>query len=216
MRIFTPYQRRVDDFLADHRGAVMLLSALFVLGVIIGALAVRTMDLKERADLTGYLGATLGTLQKAPVGSGMTIFTHSLLVDLKVLAILWVLGISIVGALGVMVLAIACGYVSGLLVAFLAVDMGLRGVLVAAAGHLPPNLIKVPALLVAGSASLGFSLQVVRAWRAGRRVPHFYRTLAHFTWTLAGAGAILVVAGLMEGYLAPSLVRAVGSLFRGS
>jgi GMP synthase-like glutamine amidotransferase len=99
------------------------------------------------------------------------------------------------------------GYVTGFVVSFLVAEMGGAGLALAIAGHLPQNLLQVPALVVAGTAAVAFSMQVVRSWRERRRVPNFYPALARFTGTLLAAGLVLVLAALVESYLTPALVR---------
>jgi stage II sporulation protein M len=104
------------------------------------------------------------------------------------------------------------GFVSGFTVAFLAAEMGGRGVLLAAAGHLPQSLLEVPALILAAAASVAFAQEVIGSWRARRRLTGFYEALAGYTGTLLSAGVLLVLSCLVEGYLTPLLVRAVSTL----
>ena len=131
----------------------------------------------------------------------------ALLRSLKYLVLLWVLGISLVGVLGVAALALLRGFVSGFTVGFLAAELGWRGIALAVAGHLPQSLLEVPALVIGGTAAVAFSLQVIRSWSERRRVPQFYPALARLTGTLLATGLVLVVAGLVESYLSPALVR---------
>jgi stage II sporulation protein M len=207
MQIHAYWRRNLEDFLRRYSGPVMLLSALFVIGVIFGALAVRSIEAKDRLEVVSYLSGQLQRLVSPPDGIGWTLFWRQLWGKLKLLALLWVLGISVVGALGVMVLAFLEGVVSGFFVGFVAAEMGGKGILLAIAGHLPQRLLEVPAVILAGTASVAFSTQVVRSWRAGRRVPNFYPALASFTGMLLVMGLVLVLSSLAEAFLSPALLR---------
>lgn len=216
MPIYVHWRRTLEDFLRRHSGPVMLLSALFVIGVIFGALAVRSVEAKDRLEVASYLSGQLQRLVSPPEGIGWTLFWREVWGKLKLLGLLWVLGISVVGALGVMVLAFLEGIVSGFVVGFMAAEMGGKGILLAMAGHLPQRLLEVPALLIAGTASVAFSTQVVRSWRARRRVPNFYPALASFTGTLLAMGLVLVAASVVEAFLSPVFLRIVLSLVNGA
>lgn len=198
---------QVEEFLARHTGAILLLSALFVIGVIFGALAVRSLEARDRLELVAYLSHAVKGLENATPGTGSMLLKGSILAKLKLLALLWVLGISVVGIFGVMLLTLLRGLLTGFAVAFLTAEMGARGVGIVIAGHLPQSLLEVPAILLAGTASVGFSLQVLQSWQERRRVPQFYRALSTYTGTICLMGLLLVGASLVECYLSPALVR---------
>ena len=203
------WQRTLEEFLRRHGGVVLLLGALFVIGVVFGALAVGSLDPRSKQEMVRYLGESLSGLSgsgPAP-GEGSLMLKAALLRSLKYLVLLWVLGISLVGVLGVAALALLRGFVSGFTVGFLAAELGWRGIALAVAGHLPQSLLEVPALVIGGTAAVAFSLQVIRSWSERRRVPQFYPALARLTGTLLATGLVLVVAGLVESYLSPALVR---------
>lgn len=207
------WMRNLEAFLHRHRGPVLMLSAIFVFGVIFGGLAVSSLDPRNKQELVTYLSGTIERMAAPPDGAGTMILKLVLPTKLKLLALLWVFGISVVGMLGVMVLTLLRGFLTGFVVALLAAEMGGRGVLLAAAGHLPQSLIEVPALIIAGTASVAFSLQLVRSWREGRRVRNFYPALAAYTGTLLTMGLVLIGTSLVESYLSPVLSRFVASFW---
>lgn len=197
----------LEAFLLRHSGAVLLLAAVFLIGVVFGALAVRSLDPRDKLELVSALGGAVQGLGQAPPEVGLMLLKRSLLSKLKMLALLWVLGISLVGAVGVLVVALLRGLVSGFVVGFLAAEMGRAGLALALLAHLPHSLLEVPALLIGGTASLAFSIQVLQSWRRRRRLPRFYGALSAFTGTLAAMGLLLLAASLVESYLSPGLVR---------
>lgn len=206
-RALYQWRRNLERFVQEHSGAVLLLAALFTIGVIFGALAVRSLPSRDRLELVAYLDGSMSGLRNPPEGAPLLLLRESLLGKAQWLAILWVLGISLVGVFGVMLLTFIRGLVTGFAVAYLAAEMGFKGVILATAGHLPQSLIEVPALILAGAASVAFSMQVIRSWKERRRVPHFYPAIASYTGTLLSMGALLVLASLVESYLSPRLVQ---------
>lgn len=213
-RTYHLWRRNLERFVQDHQGPVILLSSLFVIGVIFGALAVRSLPVRDKVELISYLDGSVAGLKSPPSAAGGVLLRQAVLGKIKWLSILWVLGISLVGVLGVMLLAFIRGFVSGFAVAFLAAEMGMKGVVLAIFGHLPQSLIEVPALILAGTASVAFSMQVIRSWKERRRVPRFYPALASYTVTLLATGLFLVLSGVVESYISPHLVQMALSALR--
>lgn len=201
------WRNELERFVIQHSGPVTLLAAVFLIGVVFGALAVRSLDPQDKLELVNALGIAVQGLGEASPESGLALLQRSLMSKLRLLALLWVLGISLVGAVGVVVVALLRGLVSGFVVGFLTAEMGRAGLLLALLAHLPHSLLEVPALLIGGTASLAFSLQVIQAWRRRRRLSHFYSALSAFTGTLAAMGLLLAAASLVESCLSPGLVR---------
>jgi stage II sporulation protein M len=211
MHIWRHYQRVVEEFVERHKGVLWLVGSFFVIGVVFGALAVRSVGPQDRSEIVSYLGDALKGLSPAPPGESGLLLRAALLRSLKQLAFLWVLGISLVGLPLTLVLAVVRGFVTGFTVAYMASELGWKGVGVAAAGHLPQGLLEVPALICAGAASVAFSLQVIRSWVERRRVANFYPALLRFTGTLVATWLVLLAAALVESYLTPVLVRFAAS-----
>ncbi len=207
MWLFDHGWHTLEGFLDEHRGPVLFLGTLFVIGVIFGALAVRSLEPKDKQELVAYLAGSVTSLENPPAGAPALLLRRALLGNAKLLALLWVLGISVVGVLGVMLLTVLRGFMTGFVVAFLAAEMGWPGVLLAVAGHVPQSLLEVPVLILAGTASVAFSARVFRSWREGRRVPNFYPALASYTAALCVMGLVLILAGFVEAYLSPALVH---------
>ncbi len=215
MSLYIRWRRNLEEFLDRHRGPAVLLGAVFLVGVIFGALAVRSLATSDMAEMVHYLDIHAPMLTSPPKGTEGLMLRRALLGHAKSLALIWVLGISVVGVLGVGLILFLRGFVTGFVVSFLAAQMGARGVVIAAASHFPQSLLEVPALLLAGMAATGFARQVFRAWRERRRLQNFYPALAAYTAILLGAGAMLAVASGVEAYLTPGLVKvALGLLQR--
>ncbi len=214
MQFLRYHARNLEDFLDRQRPTALLLVTLFAIGVIFGAMAVGSMEVRDRQETVRYLTDTIPMLQSPPEHSAPLLLRKALARNARLLGVLWILGISVVGAPGAMVVTFVRGFISGFVVAFLAAQLGAHGVMLAIAGHLPQSLLEVPALLMASTAAVAFSLQVVRSWRQRRRVRNFYPALASYTGTFLATGLLLVGASLVESYVSPALVRFAVTLFR--
>lgn len=209
MAFWDETRRQWDELLREHGSTALLLVTLFLMGMIFGALALRTLDSTARLNLVSYLGDAFGALTRQGSPGSWPLFWEALWGKVKLLGLFWLLSVSLVGALGVLLLTAWRGFLSGFVVAFLAAELGGRGLLVAAAGHLPQTLLEVPAILLGGTAAVAFAVETMRTWGERGRLPYFYENLVTFTGRLLTTGLLLVAAAVAEGYLAPALVRAI-------
>jgi len=215
MAIFEGLRIRLEDFLDEHKGAVVLLVALFVIGVVFGSLAVRSLEVKDRLDIVQYLGTNLVRMEQPDEGTQSIVMWRALTGNAKLVMLLWVLGISVVGVAGIMLYILIRGFVTGFVIGFLAAELGLRGVLLGLAGHLPQSMIEVPAVVLAGSAALGFATMVISSWRERQHLVHFYPYLGDYTRRLLVISGALAVAGVVEGYVSTPLVALAARLLQG-
>lgn len=206
-------RRLVDDlglYLGQHRGAMLLLLAALVAGVVFGSLAAGAMSLQERQDLTALLRGFMHGLDvetRLPPGQALhtALSGHG-----RTLLLFWLLAVSVIGAVGVVFVSFMRGFVNGFVVALLVEELGTRGVVFAAAAVLPHNLLVVPALVVAGAAVLTFARKTAVGC-LGRRRLHFQRDLLLCTGLLLLTAPCLALAALVEAYVTPILMRlAVG------
>jgi len=208
------WRRNLEDLLYTQSGMALLMVVLFLIGLIFGALALRSLDSTTRLDLVQALSSSVQLVRGTEAAANGMLLREALLRHAQWLGLLWLLAITLIGALGVMLLTLVRGFISGFVIAFLAAEMGLPGILLAAAGHLPQSLLEVPAILLAATASVTFSLQVWGLLRSRRRLREFYDTLADYSGTLFSAGVLLFMASLVEAYLTPALVRLLFGLVR--
>ncbi|MFP3381015.1 stage II sporulation protein M, partial [Bacillus sp. SIMBA_069] len=77
----------------------------------------------------------------------------------KTVAIMWVLGLSIIGLPMILLMLFLKGVVVGFTVGFLVNQLQWQGVTFAMMGILPQNLLVVPALFIVGVSGISFSLR---------------------------------------------------------
>ncbi|MEW6397591.1 MAG: stage II sporulation protein M [Bacillota bacterium] len=200
------------SFFAGHLRLTVVVVLLFVLGLGLGAWAVRALDAAQRAELTTYLeelGRILG--DNAQGRGGPQILRASVDQNLRTLAIMWLGGLVVIGVPLVLLLVVVRGFAIGFTVGFLASEAGWRGVLFSLGAVLPHNLLAVPALWAAAVASLSFAGKV---WTARRRrwAGAFLGDVVAYVGVGITVVCVLGLASLVEAYLTPALIRLLGSL----
>jgi len=212
MHLYEVWRENLEDLVIQRGGIVLLHASLFVVGLLFGALAMRSLDAETRMELTRQLSDSVQVLQQGPAPETGPLVRDAVLRQARQVSLMWVLSISLVGAVAVMALPLVRGFISGFAVAYLTAELGSQGVLIAAAGHLPQTVLEVPGLILAASASVGFALEVATSLRVRRRLSGYYGALAAYSNTLLSAALLLLAAALVEGFVSPHLVRFVAGL----
>jgi stage II sporulation protein M len=196
---FVTYVRR-------HTGLVVLLVGALGLGIIAGALLAGAVDGADRIalarDVQSLVQSGEGNL------SFLELLQTSLPRYLHMAGLLWLLGVTLVGFVGVPALMFWRGLVTGFSVGFLIDVLGWQGLVLSLAVIVPQNVIALTALMVGGSASVLFSLGL---WQ--RRFHHFKSELMRFTGLVAATAAALVVAACLEAALGLALTKLAPALF---
>lgn len=209
------WPERLQDNLAlllrERAGPVLLLFGLFVIGVVFGSLAVGGLGNQDKQDLVHFVAPSFESLGQGSTLPAAERLRGALTGHLKSLALIWLLGVTVIGSVGILIYSFVRGFITGFVVAFLVAEMGVRGVLFSLAAVLPPNLLAIPGVLLAGACALHFATLVVKNRLAGRRLP-FYRELGGYTALIAFTLPALLLAAMIEALLSPALLRLVLSL----
>jgi stage II sporulation protein M len=182
------------------------IAGAFILGLIAGASVLHALSPAQLDELRQYLDSFLknvGALAQNGQFPALKAWGEILKGQLYSLGILWLLGLTVVGAPLVILLVGARGFILGFTVGFLVQDKAGQGLLLALVAVLPQNLFYVPGLLGAGTLALYFTMSL---FKSSRETPVFTRIL--FYTLLYAALTLLVLAGTwIEAYLVPGIMR---------
>ncbi|MGI6035786.1 MAG: stage II sporulation protein M [Limnochordia bacterium] len=184
---------------------------IFVMGMVFGSLAVKHVAVEQRQELNHYLTSFLQTFDRSATLSKDALARRSIMDNVvKTVGLMWLLGLSLLGAPLVLVVIFIRGFIIGFTLGFLVQEMFLRGVVVALASILPHNIIILPAIIIAGAAAMGFSWSVVRVL-AGNRSINVYQQFLITTSTNLLAAGLLIGAAFIEAYITPVLIDLVNT-----
>lgn len=185
----------------------LFVTILLVVGIVTGALATRTMDAAEKDGLIAYLNAFLAGLVREPASDGAEILRLAALDHGRTALLLWFSGLTIIGSPLIALLVFIRGFILGFTVGFFVQELGYRGLGLVTAAVLPSNLLAVPAFAALAFCALTFSTGLLRS-RAGGGKDLARRALGYSLVCLA-LTAVLLLAGVVEAYLSPVLLRLV-------
>lgn len=200
------WQQGAKGFMVQNLPLIFFVLLIFVVGVVFGALAIRTLDYSEKEELLGHLSTFFNGLagkfsQIYDVNAEETIW-----LNIKTVAIIWLLGISIIGMPVVPVIVFLRGFVIGFTVGFLFNELSFKGLIFALVSILPQNLLIVPAVIFAGMLAMSFSVALLKSL-VTKRPMDFGTHLAHYSILMVLIGIVLVLASLIEAFITPVLMK---------
>ncbi|NMB45601.1 MAG: stage II sporulation protein M [Firmicutes bacterium] len=185
----------------------VFLIVIFIMGSISGAFAVRSLDSEQCDHLATYIHNFLQGFQETRAVGSVAIVRQTFFENTaKTVGLMWLLGLSVLGAPFVLALLFLRGFVLGFTVGFMVKEMVLKGIALAVMSVVPHNLLVVPAVILAGGASLSFSWAALQTL-LGRRDINMYQHFLSTTLLVMAACGLMGAAALVEAYLTPMLIE---------
>ncbi|BCJ85829.1 stage II sporulation protein M [Effusibacillus dendaii] len=196
-----------ERYIQENSKLIIYTIVLFIVGVIFGSIVVSALADGQKTDLFNYLKGFFGLVNDNQLPDSAYVTWHKIITNLKMLGLIWVLGLSIIGLPLIVVLMFLKGFTIGFTVGFLVDKFAGKGLLFAIMAVLPQNLILVPALVLAGVAGIAFSLMLVRS----RFAPEMslYQKFLKYTILFLILVGCMIVASFVEGYVSPILMKVV-------
>ena len=192
--------------------AYFFMILIFVIGIVVGALAVKILPDEQKTELINYLrifftGLAQGT---EDVASSETMIGVVMFNNAKTVVLMWILGFTIVGIPFVLFILFTRGFIIGFTVGFLVNEYVMKGLLFAFASVLPHNLFAVPAILVLSVSATTFSLMLLRRKTYGK-VNIWYEAIRYSIVCMIIL-ALMLFAALLEVYISPVFMKLAASL----
>ncbi len=186
---------------------------LFITGIIFGAIIVNSMNFTQKQDLFFYLERFfLNFLQEESISS-QNLFKNAFFYHIQFLALLFFLGLAVIGLPIIWVLLFVKGIAIGFTVGFFVSQLGFKGLLLSFSAIAPQNLIIIPIYIMASSFAMIFSLTLLQSIFAKRYkqpiLQIFYRYIGVFTILLIMVG----IAALLEASISFETMRMISDRF---
>ncbi|MDD2553040.1 MAG: stage II sporulation protein M [Desulfotomaculaceae bacterium] len=184
--------------------AYLVILLLFTLGIAAGALGVQRLQADQAQELSIYLDQFMmqaGVIEVDTVKALQDVLYS----DLVVILAIYLLGLTVIGIPVILGIIFTRGFVLGYTVSFLASEKGIQGIALVCAAVLPQNLIFIPALLLAGVASLSFAVLLARRFNNSKFI--VWPSFVGYSGLTVVVLACTAAAGLVEVYFTPFLVK---------
>lgn len=197
-------RKKLGEHIRQYWVIYLTLSSVYLAGLVFGSVGVSALGTSE----TSQLGKFLSTLLESQPTSLDPAFLSQLARDMFIMmAGIWVLGLTIIGAPLIYLIVFTRGFVLGFTVSFLVGLKGTLGLVLILTTVLIPSLLAIPLLLLGAGLATIFSFLLLRGKARGEslRREFLYYTAAA---TFVSLGAIAV--GVAQGYFSILGVRILG------
>lgn len=195
---------RWQEQVRRYQTPIIIAVSTFALGILFGVMAVGTLTASDKLSLVAYLHRFI-TIRASLPGS-TPLFTRAVVDNLKVLGLLYVLGISVAGMPLVALVVFFRGFVLGFALGFLTTTMAWQGVWFAVVAVGLQSIFIVPATMLVAAGALRFSWSLVAPRTAGARHDVLEQFVA-LTLLVVAMGAVVVVGSACETVVSPFLVH---------
>jgi stage II sporulation protein M len=196
------------DHLIEQKSIYLFVSVLFLVGVVFGAVIVNTLDINKKGELLQYLHYFFQGLAQDDIADPSIAFQHSIGDYLKMLALMWILGLSVIGIPVMLVYLFFKGLVIGFTIGFLINQLSWKGFWFALAAVVPINIVVIPVLLVLSVAGIQFSITLIRNRFINSRGP-IYPQFVRYSLLASTLTVCLLIVAATEAYISPSLMKYV-------
>lgn len=181
----------------------IFLGICFLAGIIFGFLGVNILDEQQTTTLRQFMDEGFSQLAGDMNYIGTT--QQAAVKNFANLGKIFLLGLTVIGFPLILVIIFTRGFVLGFTVCFLIREKAIWGGLIALLAILPPNLLSLPAYILAAAAAINFSLYLIRS----KNTPILNYALSYLLLMIV-LFIVMLGAVLIEGYLSPLFIQLLG------
>lgn len=126
---------------------------------------------------------------------------------MKWVGLIWILGLSVIGLPGILILDFLKGVLVGFTVGYLVGQFSWHGLLFALVSVAPPNLLIIPVLIVCSVSAIAFSLHIIKNRVMLQRPGNITRPFASYVGMTLVMGLIMLGISSFETWVTPTMMR---------
>ncbi|WP_150270852.1 stage II sporulation protein M [Paenibacillus tepidiphilus] len=199
--------RSLRQMVKEQTPLYIFVAVLFLVGVVFGALIVSALTLDQQQELGDYLGNFFVTVDQQGLPAAPDTYWSIAALNLKWIGLIWILGLSVIGLPGILILDFLKGVLIGFTVGTLVSEFSWHGMLFALVSVAPHNLILIPVLLVSSAAAIAFSLLMIRSRVLGQRRMPITRPFTSYTLLTLGLAVLILAISGFEAWVTPAMMR---------
>lgn len=205
-------RQNLAEYLKSNIVAYFFITLIFIVGIVVGSLAVKTLPDEQKAELISYLRIFFTGLTKGSdnISDTSGLLGNAVMNNLKTIGLMWILGFTVIGIPFVLFMIFTRGFIIGFTVGFLVNEYVMKGMLFALAAVLPHNFLAIPAIVVTGVASISFSLRLLR--RKSRTRQSMIYASVNYTGVCLAMLLVVVVGAFIEVYVSPVFMKLAAGL----
>jgi len=202
-------QNVIKEHMAANKSTCLFLFLAFILGVSAGAFTVNGLSTMQRDELSNYLQGFFQLFNNQNIKSS-ELFTIGLAENLKLIGLVWILGVTIIGIPFIYLIMGIRGFITGFSSGFIINAMGMKGLLFSGAALLPKEIIIIPCLILIGVNGINFSMRIAKNKNNAENQKNSLKSAFASYCIVTLLLSCVVSAGILcDAYVTPVLIRVI-------
>lgn len=199
--------RNFRHMIKEQTPLYIFVAVLFLVGVVFGALIVSALTMDQQQELADYLGNFFVMVDQNGLPAAPESFWSIAGLHLKWIGLIWILGLSVIGLPGILILDFLKGVLIGFTVGCLVSQYSWHGLLFALVSVAPHNMVVIPVILICSASAIAFSLLMIRSRVIARRPLHVGRPFAMYTLLSFIMALLILGVSSFETWVTPSMMK---------
>ncbi len=189
-----------------------MLFLAFAIGVSAGAFTVNGLSTVQREELMDYFKGFLNLIDNQKIESN-ELLRISVFENLKIVLVIWILGVSIIGIPFIFVVIGVKGFITGFSSAFIIDTLGAKGGLFTLFTFFPKEVIVIPCIIAIGVRALNFSKTIINnKSRKSLAKENLKTNFISYSIITVLYCVFLIPAILLESYITPILIKMIAPI----
>lgn len=180
------------------------LLAVVLCGLVFGGVAAGQLNTTDTLALGNSVEQLLQAIAQHQLASAGTLWWQRMVADGQFLALLWLLGVSVIGLPFIVIAMFLRSFSIGFSVGFTVIQFGWRGFLLASIAIFLHQLLSLTALVLASAIAIRFSMGVLRQ---AQPLPVLSISLVKYTSGFVLCSVLLMAGAAVQSNLAPPLLH---------
>ncbi len=207
----------VSELIKNHLMKNLVLYVIvvlaFVIGICTGSFTVNALNQSQFVELSTYVEDFFSILSGQEINH-TEILKISMMNHIKTVAILWLLGITVIGIPLIIFIIGIKGFVVGFSVGYFIKSLSLKGLLFSIVGIFPQNLIVIPSYIFLSVACISISISMIKSIiKTKYRQTDIKNQFVSYSMLTFIILIILIFGSIIESYITPVFIKSITSMF---
>lgn len=203
----------ITNHIRDNKYTYLSLLIFYIIGIVLGAISVNDLDFQQKNDITKYFNVFLKLLNSNEVNQ-ISLFKISLLDNLKLIALFWILGFIVVGIPIYYVVLGMRGFITGFSSGIIMGVLGTKGLVISTICFLPKEIIIIPCLIALGVNGIKLSRTILKNWlkKSIIKENEIKQRVGPYSFVTAFFSFFILLAIVIEAFISTSALRILNLL----
>ncbi len=195
-------EKVIKEYIKNNKFTFLSLFLFYVIGITLGAFAVNDLNFQQTDELTKYFNGFLKLLDGSEINK-VSLFKISILDNVKVIVLFWILGFTIIGIpiyyIVIGMRGFSTGFSSGVIMGVL----GSKGVIISTICFLPKEIIVIPCLIAISVNGIRLTKGIFKNWfkKSGNSENGIKQRIGPYSFVTVLSTLFIFVATIFEVFI---------------